>query len=183
MKKSTIITLIVTGIILISGFGIFSAYKSTFDKNVQLKNEFKAQYGAIEANYSKFTSVLRDQAKLVKLTAEQQREFYNGVMSGKYNTGDGSLMKMIVSQDPKFDMANSHKLMNNIEALRTDFEGKQVRILAIQEQHNNLRQEFWSRFFLGDEPELAYKMISTSEAKKTIETGIDESDMYSEAKK
>lgn len=179
MKKNQIISIIVIGIILICSISIFSSYRSTYDKNVELKNTFNAQKGVIEINYDNTHKILKDQFKLADKESDKAKDIYIGIMEGRYSKDDGSLMKLIVENNPKFDQSNYQKLMDNIEALRKEFESEQKKILAIKEQHDNLRQKFWSRIWLGDEPELQYTKISSVYTKKVVESGNDDSDMFS----
>lgn len=179
MKKSQIVSLIVIGILLISSISIFSSYRSTYDKNVELKNKFEAQKGVIEVNYDNMWKILKDQFKLTEKESDKVKDIYIGIMEGRYSKDDGSLMKLIVENNPKFDQRNYQKLMDNIEALRKEFESEQKKILAIKEQHDNLRQKFWSRIWLGDEPELEYTKISSSYSKEVMKSGDDNSDMFS----
>jgi len=178
MSKKLIISLSVIAVLLISGITVFNAYRSTFDKNVELKNTFKAQKSVIAGNFDKMWKVLRDQAKVTDKAAAAFKDIYVPMIEGRYSKGDGSLMKWVTEQNPEFDQSNYATLMQSIEALRSEFEIEQKKILAIVEQHDNLRQRFWSRIFIGDEPPLEYLMITSTETQNVVQTGIDDLDMF-----
>jgi len=182
MSKKLIISLSVITVLLIFTITIFNVYRSTFDKNVELKNSFKAQKDVIAGNFDKMWKVLRDQTKVTDKAANAFKDIYVPMIEGRYSKGDGSLMKWITEQNPQFDQSMYKELMQSIEALRSEFETEQKKILAIKEQHNNLRQRFWSRMFIGDEPELEYLMITSTETKNVVQTGNDDLDMFQEKK-
>lgn len=182
MSKNLIVTLSIILVMVISGFTVFNIYRSTYDKNVELKNSFKAQKGVIAGNFDKMWKVLRDQAKMTDKQAKAFKDIYVPMIEGRYSKGDGSLMKWVTEQNPTFDQSNYKTLMQNIEALRSEFETEQKKILAIQEQHNNLRQRFWSHIFLGDEPELEYTMITSTQTQNIVKSGNDDLDMFEDDK-
>lgn len=182
MSKKLIISLSVIAVLLITGVTIFQTYRSTFDKNVELKNSFKAQKGVIAGNFDKMWKVLRDQAKVTDKSAQAFKDIYVPMIEGRYSKGDGSLMKWVTEQNPQFDQSMYKDLMQSIEALRSEFETEQKKILAIIEQHDNLRNRFWSRIFLGDEPALEYLMITSTQTQEVIRTGNDDIDMFEEKK-
>jgi len=182
MSKNLIITLSIIGVLLISGFTVFNIYRSTYDKNVELNSAFKAQKNVIAGNFDKMWKVLRDQAHVTDKAAQAFKDIYVPMIEGRYSKGDGSLMKWVTEQNPQFDQSMYKDLMQSIEALRSEFENEQKKILAIKEQHDNLRGRFWSHIFLGDVPELEYLMITSTQTQNVVLTGNDDIDMFQEKK-
>jgi hypothetical protein len=178
MKKGLIITLTVIGIFVITSITLFNTYRSTYDRNVELKNQFKAQKNVIAGNFDKMWKVLRDKGNVTENAAKAFKDIYVPMIEGRYSKGDGSLMKWVTEQNPQFDQSLYKDLSNSIEALRSEFETEQKKILAIKEQHDNLRQRFWSHMFLGDEPELEYQMITSTVTQEVVKTGKDDMDLF-----
>lgn len=174
MSKNLIITLSVFVVLLISGLTVFNTYRSTFDKNVELKNAFKAQKNVIAGNYDKMWKVLKQKANVTEQAAAAFKDIYVPMIEGRYSKGDGSLMKWVTEQNPQFDQSIFKDLMQSIEALRSEFETEQKKILAIKEQHDNLRERFWSHIFLGNEPELEYQMITSTQTQEVVKSGKDD---------
>ncbi len=182
MSKKLIITLSIIGVLLMGGCVTFSNYRQVYDKNVTLKNQFKAQVGTVAICYDKMWKILKDQAKVTDKAADAFKGIYVGIMEGRYSKGDGSLMKWITEQNPNFDQSMYTKLMNSIEAQRDEFFLEQKKVLAIKEQHDNLRGIFWSHIFLGNEPELTYLAITSTQTQEVVKTGRDDSDMFDSKK-
>ncbi len=150
MSKKSIIALSITGILLIFGLVLFSTYRSTYDRDVNLRSKFKGQEGAIEANFDGMKKILHDEAKIPVMYANDVKDLYAKLADGRMSeNGDGSLMKWIQERNPNFDVSLYKSLMDKIESLRKEFEYEQKKMLAIVEQHDNLRNEFWSSMFLG----------------------------------
>lgn len=176
--KGKIIALSVIVLLGILGWTIFESYRSVYDRNVNLKNDFKAQKDVVAGNYDKMWKVLRDQAQLTEEHADKFKEIYADIIGGRYSDGQGSLMMWVTEQNPQFDQGNYAALMQNIEALRTEFETEQKKVIAIMQQHNNLREEFWSSIWLGDEPALEYTMITSTKTQNVVETGQDDDALF-----
>lgn len=173
-KKKLIIALSIIAVLFIGVMSVFSTYRSTYDKNVELKNAFKAQKGVIAGNYDKMWKVIKTKAQVTDKAAQAFKDIYVPMIEGRYSKGDGSLMKWVTEQNPSFDQSIYKDLMQSIEALRSEFETEQKKILAIMEQHNNLRERFWSHIFLGDEPELDYTMILSTQTQDVVKSGKDD---------
>lgn len=184
MKKGTIITLAIVGLFMIVGFSLFNSYRSVYDRNVQLKNKFKKQESVIASYYDKMWKVLKQQASLTDQAAETFKDIYIPLISGRYEKGDGTLMKWIQEQNPNFDQSLYTKLMDNIDILRTDFTNQETIAATIKEEHDNLRQEFWSSIWLKGEPELIWKSITSSKTENAVKTRIDDDiELFNSGKK
>ena len=174
MTKKQIISLSSIGIVLILSLVLFINYTSIYNRNVNLKNEYKAQIGVVEGTYDKMWTVMKDQAGITEKYAEDFKSIYVPMIEGRYSKGDGTLMKWIKEHNPNFDNSLYKELMQSVEALRGEFLASEKRVLSIIQEHDNLRMGFWSSFVVGDEKPLTYKMITTSQTKKTMETGTYE---------
>ncbi len=183
MKKVLVVLAVILGILGIAGFLTFRTYTSLYDRNVHLTSEFKAAKGAVQTDFNTMVKTLKDQTNLNEMQNDKAIEYAKVLMEGNYTKNDGSLMKWINIQFPNMEQKNYNILMDNIESLRKGFQDKQDRVLAIIEQHDNLRNEFWSSMFLGKIPELEYTIISSKKAKEVMITGDDDTDMFEDVKK
>lgn len=175
MDKKRIIILSIVGVLTIMGITVFTSYRTVFDKNVQLQSEFKAQTGAIEANFDAMVKILQTKAQIPSQYAKDMKELYIPLIEGRYSNDQGTMMKWIQERNPEFKQDLYLDLMQSIEALRKDFEEQQKKMLAIVEQHDNLRQEFWSSIFLSDDVKpLEYKVISSTYTKDVMDKGIED---------
>ncbi len=174
MSKNKIIGLSIFGILLIFTFVLFSTYRSTYDRNIHLISAHKAQIGVIETNFDAMYKILNTNAQIPAQYAKDMRDLYVPLIEGRYSKGDGSLMKWVQERNPEFTPDLYKDLMESVEALRKDFELKQNDMLAIIQEHDNLRNEFWSHMFLGDVPALKYTLISSTHTKDVMKTGVED---------
>jgi len=171
MTRKQIVILSTIGVVLTLFLVGFLNYTSIYDRNVELKSEFKAQMGVIEGTYDNMWTVMHDEAGIADKYAKDFKEIYIPMIEGRYSKGDGALMKWVTEHNPNFDVSLYKNLMQSVEALRTEFLNTEKRALSIVQEHDNLRHRFWSRIFLGDEKPLEYKMITTSQTKKVMKSG------------
>ena len=178
MSKKSIITLSIIGLLLFGCIVTFSSYRQLYDQNVELTSKFEAQKGTVALSFDKMFKILKDQAHVTDKAAEAFKGIYVGIMEGRYSKGDGSLMKWITEQNPSFDQTIYTKLMNSIEAQREDFFLEQKKVLAIMEEHENLRNHFWSHLMLGNIPKFEYLAITSTTTENVVKTGHDDTDMF-----
>lgn len=174
MKKSTIILLSIIALVAIFSFTAFNQYRILYDENVKLISRFKAQKETIKLNFDNMFKVLKQKAQVTDKAVESFKSIYIPMIEGRYSKGDGSLMKWVTEQNPQFDQTVYKDLMQTIEAKRNDFYIQQKALMAIKEQHDNLRQKFWSHILLGDIPELEYKLITSTATEEAVKTGKED---------
>ena len=184
MKKGKIIALVSIVILAICGWSLFSDYRTVYDKNVHLHSDYTAQNQVIEEVHWNMVSTIKMKAHIADQYADKIKEIFVPIIEGRYSKGDGSLMKWVQEQNPSFTPDLYKDLMESVEALRTDFLNAQLKMTAIIQQHNNLRNEFWAHMlWLKNEPEMIFVPISPSETKETIKTRVDDFDPYSKEQK
>lgn len=171
MTRKQIVILSSVSIVFMLFLVGFINYTSIYNRNVKLKNEFKAQTGVIEGTYDNMWTVMRDEAGVAEKYSKDFKEIYIPMIEGRYSKGDGALMKWVTEHNPTFDISLYKGLMQSIEALRQDFLNSQIRALSIVQEHDDLRQGYWTSIFIGDEKPLKYKMITTSQTKKVMQKG------------
>ena len=169
MKKISLI-LVISGILIISGILMCVSYSN---KEISLRNQSNAQIGKIEGVYDKMWKVIQQKAKVTSEYKEAFKEIYPELISGRYSEGE-ELMKWIQEDNPDFDASLYKDLMQSIEILRTEFQHAQERELDIIREHNNLRQKFPGSLFVGNREEINYNIISSTQAKTIMTTGLDD---------
>lgn len=166
--------LAIAGIAVVIGLLLFSSYTSVYDQNVKLKNSFKAQNKEINIVYDEMYKVIFGQAQVTDRSVSAFKEMYTPLIQGRYSNDKGMMMKWIQEQNPAFDFSSFNTLMQTIESKRHDFFLAQEKILAIKEQHDNLREKFWSHIWLGDEKELEYKEITSTITEEVVKSRKDD---------
>ena len=105
---------------------------------------------------------------------ESFSEIYPKLIEGRYSKGDGSLMKWIQENNPNFDTTLYKDLMESIETQREAFQTSQERMLDIIREHETLCKQFPQRWFISDNSEIKYTVISSTVSKQVMETSKDD---------
>jgi len=169
MKKINLI-LIIVGIIALLGLVMYFSYSN---KEISLRNQSDAQIGKIEGVYDKMWKVIQQKAKVTSEYKEAFKEIYPELISGRYSEGE-ELMKWIQEDNPDFDASLYKDLMQSIEILRTEFQHAQERELDIIREHENLRQKFPGSLFVGKREKIEYNIISSTQTKTIMTTGLED---------
>lgn len=170
MKKSIIIILAVLTLGIIVG----SSWVKYSNQEVSLRNEYDAQKKILETSYDKMWKTLSQKAQVSNEYKEGFNEIYQNMIAGRYQQGDGSLMKWIQESNPTFDPSLYKDLMASIDSERTGVKFANDRMTDIKREHQDLRLKFPSSLFVGSRQELEDFVISSTKTKKVMETGVDD---------
>lgn len=161
------LSLIAVGIILII---MYFHYNNT---EVSLRKESEAQRGNIETVRDRMFQILREQAGVAADYRNSFEKIYPEIIAGRYKQG-GELMKWIQESNPNFDTSLYQTLMNSIEVQRTSFTSAQTRMLDIINQRETLIESYPSQWFVKNKSKIEYTVISTSDTKRVMLTGVDD---------
>lgn len=169
MSPLAIVLLSVLGVIII----LIIMYFAYNNKEVSLRKESEAQRGNIEAIRDRMFQILREQAGVTNQYRDAFEKIYPEIIAGRYQTG-GQMMKWIQEANPNFDTSLYKTLMNSIEVQRTSFTSAQTRMLDIINQRAALIESYPSKWFVKVKTPIEYIVISTSDTKRVMATGIDD---------
>ena len=105
---------------------------------------------------------------------ESFKDIFVGIIDGRYSQGDGSLMKWIQESNPNFDSTMYKDLMATIDIKRTEFMNTQNRMLDIIREHKNLCMIAPKCWFVSNDSEIEYTIVSSTKSKATTQTGIED---------
>jgi hypothetical protein len=80
-------------------------------------------------------------------------------------------MSWIKEDNPNLDSKVWIKMMNAIEAQRTSFFRDQEQLLDIKREHDNLRLQPPSKWFVGDSKEIEVVIITSAKTKEAYSSG------------
>ena len=84
------------------------------------------------------------------------------------------MWQWIKEQNPQIDSAIYQKLMVTVEAQRTTFSRKQEQVAGMVAEYNKMLRVAPAKWFV-DGQEMEAKIVSSSNTKVIMETGIDDS--------
>ena len=172
MKK--IIGICIAVILAIGVFSVVGMYFSYNNTDARLRAQVEAQRGKVEGVHDKMWKVLQQKAQVSNEYKDAFAEIYPELIEGRYSQGDGSLMKWITEANPTFDTSLYKDLMLSIELLRTEFEKTQSRLIDMIREHNVLLNTVPSKWFIANKEKIEYTIISSTQTKIVMQTGIDD---------
>lgn len=166
-----IIGAIIGGIALIT---VISMYFSYNNKEISLHNQYDAQVKVVEGVHDKMWKVISQKAQVSQEYAESFDSIYTHIISGRYDKGDGTLMKWIKESNPQFDSSLYKELSQSIEVLRSEFLTSQKSAIDIAREHNTLCEQFPGCWFIRNNTKIDYVVISSANTKTVMETRMDD---------
>lgn len=169
MSTTTIVILSIVAVIVI----LTAMYFSYNNKEIALRKEAEAQRGNVEAVRDRMFQIIREQANVSTEYRDAFNEIFPKIIEGRYKDG-GSLMKWIQEANPQFDTSLYQTLQNSIEVQRTSFTAAQTRMLDIIKQRETLIEQLPSCWFIKNKSEIQYIVISTTNTKQVMASGVDD---------
>lgn len=180
MKTSTKILIIVgsifvllLGIVLIVGGGIWKDR----GEGVALKNKIEAQYLTNQSDYDKLWKTFKEQAQITELQADQFKEIYTDLITGRYDGDDNVAFKMITEDNPQIDSSLYKNLMNQIGADRAVFNNNQKKVLDIINTYNTFIEHdavIMAMIFNFDKIDSSKYIVTSERTDNAFESGKDE---------
>ena len=154
-------------------FGI--AWLSATNREVSLRNAADAQGKANEASFDAMWKIIAGKAEVADEYKNSFREIWPEIISGRY-TDKNLLFKFVTEANPKFSVSLYKSLANSIEAERKRFLLGQEKLIDLKRQHDDLRQKWPSRWFVGDRPELEITVVTSEKTEDAFRSGREESE-------
>ncbi len=176
MKKGLVVGLSVLGaIILIVVFSVANIL-SIRGNMIELEEQFKAQYVSNQSNYDSMWKMFKESAQVTDKQAEDFKEVYTSIISGRYDGDSGQLMQMIKEDNPQMSTELYTELQRQIESGRKTFDNNQKKVTDIIREYNTyIKKHFIVASILNKEPMNAEDYIVTSEkTDAAFQSGQDE---------
>lgn len=167
-KLTIIIAVAVASLLIIIG----STWIFSSNKEIKLRNKIEAQQTVCKAYYDKLWKVISQKAQVADEYKNAFDTIYPKLIEGRY--GDekgGTLLKFITESNPDFDITLYKEVSNSIEAERAGFFAEQQILIDLKNEHNNLRQTFPSKIFVGSRPEIELNIISSDKTDAVYSEG------------
>jgi len=170
-------TVIVVGLLIIFavlGMTFLGSYFIYNNQEVNLREQAEAQRGKVEGVHDAMWKIISQKAQVSNEYRQGFDSIYTHIIGGRYDKGDGTLMKWIKESNPNFDTSLYKDVMDAIEIQRTQFMHAQERMIDIKRQHDVLCKTYPSKWFISDTREIEYTIVSSTKSKITMESGIDD---------
>lgn len=171
---SKIILIVAVGVIAVMGIIGVSLYFTYNRQEVALRLQAEAQRGRVEVVYDNMFKIIHQTNDVKNSYSNDFKEVVKSMMEGRYSSGDGSLMKLVVEQNPNLSPAMYSRVMDAIQIERTAFTKQQERMLDIIREHSTLCSVIPSKWFISNKSAIEYTPISSTRAKEVMSHGIDD---------
>ena len=178
MNNVSIKKIVVFSVLVVLALAIFTLmgnYFSYNNKEVALREQAEAQRGKVEGVHDAMWKIISQKAQVSNEYRTSFDSIYTHIISGRYSQGDGSLMKWITEANPNFDTSLYKDLMDAIEVQRMQFKNAQERMIDIKREHSTLCKTYPGRWFITNTSEIEYTIVSSTQSKQTMGSGIDDS--------
>ncbi len=189
MNTKRIIILSISGFFLLSCLmtGCWAVNKNidTDNQEVSLSTAITAKKTDQEATFDKMWKVLSQKAQVADQYKDAFEKIYPQLIEGRYSQGDGSLMKWITESNPTFDVSLYKDVMSSIEVERNGFLTTQRQLMDLKREHDKLRLQWPSKWFINDGvTEILIQIVSSTHAKEVIKSGKDDdTDLFKKSDK
>lgn len=172
MKKT--IGIIIGAIFVVCIISMVSSYMSYNNKEISLRATAEAQRGKVEGVHDKMFKVIAQKAQISQEYAASFDSIYSHIIGGRYEQGDGTLMKWITEANPQFDASLYKDIMQSVEILRTEFQKNQERMIDIIREHTTLCNTYPGVWFISNKTPIEYTIVSSTRSKMVMDTGLDD---------
>lgn len=144
------------------------------NEEVSLRKEAEAQIGKVETVHDTMWKVIKQKAGVTEEYRDTFEKIFPEIISGRYSQDGATSMKWIQESNPEFDTSLYKDLMQAIEVQRMYFNQAQTRMLDIIRQRETLLELIPAKFFISNKTKIDYKIISSTNTKTVVQTGIDD---------
>lgn len=174
MELKKIILIVSLSIVTLIGFIGIGMYFSNNRQEVYLRQQAEAQRGKVEVVYDNMWKIIHQTNEVKNSYSADFKEVVKGMMEGRYSKGDGSLMKLVVEQNPNLSPNLYSRVMDAIQVERTNFTKQQERMLDIIREHTTLCNTIPNKWFITNKSVIEYTPISSTRSKEVMKSGIDD---------
>lgn len=159
-------------ILVISYIGMKFSYQN---KEIELRNQAKAQQESNKVIYDKVWKTIAQIAQVADKYENAFKEIYVKVMDARYGKeGDQLLFKFVQEQNPNFSTELYSQITDAIRANRAEFANVQKRLIDIKREHDNIRMTFPGSWWNGDKPEIVLQIVTSTKTEKAFSTGKED---------
>ena len=174
MSLNKIILIASIGVVaLIVMIGVTMSF-SYNNQEVELRQQAETQRGKVEVVYDNMWKIIHQTNEVKNSYSSDFKDVVKSMMDGRYSKGDGSLMKLVVEQNPNLSPAMYSRVMDAINIERTAFTKQQERMLDIIREHTTLCNTLPSKWFISNKSVIEYTPISSTRAKEVMKSGVDD---------
>lgn len=158
------------GVSLIALFSFIWAV-ATYNRSISLENQFKAAVSSREALYDNMVKQVVEKFGVAKYERQSIVSLIDNAVQGR---SGGAMFKSVQEQYPQVSETMFKEVMATIGGKRDEFTRSQQLIMDIKREHDNLRMQVPSSLVVGGRSELVYVIVSSTDAKETMKTGVDD---------
>lgn len=175
MNKKVVIGLAFAILFAIVGIIWASLSVSTKNREIDLRTGITGQQKKCVTHHANMWTILKEKAGVTDQYREAFEKIFPELIAGRYDKGDGSLMKWITESNPEFKIDLYTDLMASIKIERTAFINEQDKLIDMQREHTALLHKIPSKWFLGDDiKEIEIKTVASTRSNEAFEKGVED---------
>lgn len=180
ISKALVAVISVAAVISLIIVTIAASYISAHNYGVRAERTIEAEYENMENILAQYSVKIKEAAQVPTMQKDDLLEVFTGAIESRYGEdGSKAAFQWIQEQNPNLDQGTYKKLMQLIEGGRNKFENAQTKFIDTKRAYETNLGYFWKGFWMkiAGYPKIdmdEYTIVSSTHAKKTFESGIDE---------
>lgn len=147
---------------------------STSNSEVRLRRSIEAKMMDNESELDNMMKKIKQTAQITDRQAEKTLELVTGYAEARGGVKEAGLVSALHEAIPNQDLKTYEKLMAIVTAARDRWTMRQKELIDLKREHDTLRTIFPASMIVGGRPEIKIVVVSSTRAKRSMETGIDD---------
>lgn len=161
------------------GIGLIALFLASYvisanNQEKEYRTLAESQMQKIETQYDNMWKVIQQKAQVTDQYKDSFKEIFVGIIEGRYNKDNNTVMKWIQESNPNFDATMYKDLMATIDIKRTEFMNVQNRMIDIVREHKNLCIKAPKCWVIFNNQPIEFEPISSTISKQVMETKLDD---------
>jgi len=141
---------------------------------VRLRRAIEAKLRDNESELDNMMKKIKQSAQITDRQAEKTLELVTGYAEARGGVKEAGLVSALHEAIPNQDLKTYEKLLAVVTSARDGWTMRQKELIDLKREHDTLRTIFPSSLIVGGRPEIEITVVTSTKAKKAMETGVDD---------
>ncbi len=174
MKKSTIITISIIGVLVIVFLVGFFTYIGYSNEEIGLRNLITSKLQDNQSEYDNLWKKIKQVAAVTKKDRDSLMKIFVEHANARSGSGSGgAVMKWVQESVPNISSETFKNLQNTIVSSRDAWTMRQKELIDFKREHDNILDKFPGSFILSGRQKIEITVITSDKTEKVFESGKD----------
>lgn len=175
MNTKAIVAIAIALVISLLALIGFSMSVNIKNREIDMREGILGQQKKTKTHHTNMWNILKEQAQVTDQYKEAFEKIFPEIIAGRYEKGDGSLMKWIQEANPDFKTNLYEELMQSIRIERNGFINEQDRLIDMQREHTAYLRKWPNTWFLDSSLKpVEIQIVSSTRTNEAFEKGVED---------